>query len=68
MIYVIVNVSYDYHRFQDNIGAATSLESARKIAQDYASQEGNIPIVEDAKASLNMGGFETRHIWIQKFK
>jgi hypothetical protein len=76
-IYVVVNVSYDYYRFQENVGAALDIETARNIAKafrDKPKQIGkslhyfnrNLEIVEDHDESW--GQFRDRernHIFIE---
>jgi hypothetical protein len=62
-IFVIVNVFYDWHRFEDNRGAALSINLAREIAAKEA-REYNLPVIEDAKQSSDM---DANHIWIQVF-
>ena len=69
-IFVIVLVSYDYYRFQDNLGATASLETAREIAAREAKERGyvfDLPVIEDAGKSQDMDSPETRHIWIESF-
>jgi hypothetical protein len=69
-IFVIVWASYSNYRFQDNLGAATSLEAAREIATREAKQRGcggHLPVIEDAEKSQDMDLTETPHIWIEAF-
>jgi hypothetical protein len=68
--FVVVRVSYSNCRFQDNLGAATSLEAAREIATREAKQRGrggHLPVIEDAEISQAMDLTETPHIWIEVF-
>ena len=70
-IFVIVEVTYDYYRFQENRGAATDIETARDIAAREAEKlkRGGepLPILESAGESGNMDSPETCHIWIEVF-
>lgn len=68
-IFVVVLVSYDYHRFQENLGAATSLSQAREIAAENSNHpvRGKLPIIEDPDESIALGEDETIHIWIERF-
>jgi hypothetical protein len=69
-VFVVVMVSYDYYRFQDNLGATTDLDAARAIAareSESRGYDGPLPIIEDAVQSSNMDSPETRHIWIEVF-
>lgn len=61
-IYVIVDVTYDWYRFQDNLGATPNLKRARKIAAEAAKGR---PVVEDVRESQNMDEPETKHILIE---
>ena len=69
-IFVIVLVSYDFYRFQYNLGATASLETAREIAAMESGKGeygGDLPIIEDAVQSQAMDAPETSHIWIESF-
>ena len=68
-IYVIVDVSYDYYRFQENVGAATDLNEARRAAEAYVKNTWphNLPIVEDAQQSKSMDDSEAGHVWIERW-
>lgn len=73
MIYVIVDVTYDYYRFQDNLAATTSLKKAIELAEKFAGdlsveRRVFIPVVEDAEKSKAMRHDEVQHIWIQRFE
>lgn len=65
-IFVVVDVTYDYYRFQANVGATTDLEQARKIAAHYA-QRDSLPIIEDGEVSKSMDDPESPHLWIERF-
>lgn len=71
-VYVVVSVSYDYYRFQENFYASTDIEQARAYAgelsekQTYSFGEHNIPIIEDEEKSYSLDEQETRHVWIEK--
>lgn len=69
-IFVVVLVNYDYYRFQDNLGASTSIEKAREIAAQKAKEygyDGDLPVIEDAEKSSDMDSSETGHVWIEIF-
>ncbi len=72
-IYVIVYVSYDYYRFQENLFATTDLEAAREFAKDQAVRIANqqheslLPLTEDKAESENFDTTERRHIYIESF-
>jgi len=79
-IYVVVDVSYDYWRFQKNIGAALDIETARNIAnafrekpkrvlnsEYYPNQE--LEIIEDQGQSWGpLHENQSHHIFIETFK
>jgi len=65
-IFVIVDVTYDYFRFQENLNATTSLKEARKMAK-AAAAERDCPVAETTEASDGWDKPEVRHIWIEKF-
>jgi len=67
MIYVIVSVTYDYYRFQENIGATTDFSEAKRIAEEYAKKAEIGDVITDAEHSRNMGEKEARHVWIEEF-
>lgn len=67
-IYVIVLVTYDYYRFQENLGASTSLKKARAMANNQAKERDGIPVIEDAEKSQAMRHNEEHHIWIEKHR
>ena len=69
-IFVVVMVGYGYHRFQENLAATTSLETAREIASRESKNRArysNLQIIEDIKKSSEMDGTGTWHIWIEVF-
>lgn len=65
-VYVLVKVTYDYYRFQENISA--------QIADDYFDKslinKKNYPIykyVSNGKKQKKLDKEERTHYWIQKF-
>ncbi len=67
-IYVVVKVTHDYYRFQENILATTSLVDAEKAAAEAASLGFNGRIVWfDDKRSIELSDNEEDHIFIEKF-
>jgi hypothetical protein len=79
-IYVVVEVSFDYYRFQENVGVALDIESARKIAEAYREKPrrvGNslhyfnrgVEIVEDRELSYGqLQENEHRHLFIEAYE
>jgi hypothetical protein len=77
MIYVVVNVTYDYYRFQTNLGAFTDLQQACDYAMKYAKSKQlttangfTYPLLQITKDPLESEAFdemEENHIWIQIF-
>jgi hypothetical protein len=63
-IYVVVAVSYDYYRFQDNLVATTSKQTAEKIA---AKKANGRPIARTVTQSKAYDDGETPHIYIETF-
>ena len=39
-LYIILEVQYDWHRFQENIAAFTDAEHAERIAKELAVEKG----------------------------
>ena len=69
-VYVVVSVSYDYHRFQNNLLATTNIVAARAVAAVAArgyARHGTLPVIEDVVVSSNMNDDETNHILIEVF-
>lgn len=69
-IFVIVKVSYDYYRFQENLGATASLEEARLIASTNASRPNSkhsLRVVECRLESEEMDTPEICHILIEQW-
>lgn len=61
--FVLVHVTYDYHRFQNNIGAATGIREARKLAKEI---NPNLTVIESEKESDALDANEVEHLFIQK--
>ena len=66
-IYIIVDVSYDWYRFQSNLGVATCEKAAIKLARGLRSGN-NEPVVMYKELSEELDRSETKHIWIQKLQ
>ncbi len=69
-LYVIVHVSYDHYRFQDNIGATDSLAKARKFARKCVKAMPpylETPIAEGEVASMVLDDSETPRILIESW-
>jgi hypothetical protein len=75
-IYVVVFVSYDYYRFQENVGATLDIESARKIAEDLRESPRHIgnseyypyrdlQVIEDPALSFGQSSDERNHFFIE---
>lgn len=74
MIYVVVLVTYDYYRFQENLGASMSPSKARNLCRAFKQGKthlygGNpeMVVVESMEESDAFNDPETPHLWIQKF-
>jgi len=69
LIYVVVHVSYDYYRFQENLGAAAAIKDARRIAKEQVSSlKMNLPVIESEDESRKQDNAEGQHIWIEKIR
>ncbi len=73
MIYVLVYVSYDYHRFQDNVYASTSKKKCinwyNKNKHTYESiLNPDLPLITDENKSQDMWDKEIHHFWLEEFK
>ena len=66
-IYVVVDVSYDYYRFQQNLGAFTGFDAANKFAEQRAALSKLTVLYTDAESKA-MDHSEASHIWIEKFE
>jgi hypothetical protein len=64
-IYIVVLVTYDYHRLQKNLAAAYTLAAARRIAEQHLDK-WTTKVIESGEESSAMDGGEKDHIWIQK--
>jgi len=68
-IYVVVLVTYDYHRFQKNVFASESLAEAKIVAMVTKSKYTDIKAIyeyEEDKCPPYLSDKETCHIWIQE--
>jgi hypothetical protein len=77
VIYIIVHVTFDYDRFQENLGATTDLREAQRLAQQASLKhnygDGPAPILDypagDADHIEDSNGPASRpHIWIERFE
>lgn len=67
-IYVIVHVTYDHHRFQENYGASQHPALATHIAKEVQRvKERQLPIIRNSAVSWAQDKAEKEHIWIQSF-
>ena len=71
-IYIVVLVTYDYFRFQNNLYASLSKEDCLKFIEKENKKEHNpMPVYEykneNSKKADKLCASETRHFWIQKF-
>jgi len=46
-VYIIIEVTYDYYRFTENLAVATSQQRAEKLAKQLAEERLN-PYIEEA--------------------
>ena len=70
MIYILVYVTYDWHRFQDNIAASKDLLGMNLAIEKF--QENNkdnyiFPVARTRKESQDFDNKQVSHLWIQKF-
>lgn len=68
--YVIVNVEYDHYRFQENLAAARTVESARKWVAN--SSYASLPVYDyedpyKGIVALDLANEGKEHVWIEKF-
>ena len=67
-IFIVVNVHYDYHRFQKNLYASNNQQDCIEWAKNYnKKQKRNLPIIKTFKTSIKKNNIEIEHLWIQKF-
>lgn len=70
MIYVIVKVSYDHYRFQENLDATCQRNEAKRIAK-LESDIREVVVREylpESPEQMALDRDETPHIWIQDFQ
>lgn len=60
-IYVLVYVTYDYYRFQENIYAHTEKE---KITEFIKNRKDNLPVFEYKQEPSELRDDGTTHWWI----
>ena len=66
--YVIVSVTYDWYRFQDNLAVCLSHEEAMRKAHDAADGLSVYEYPEGSDRAAELNGKEKRHIWIEEFR
>ena len=68
--YVVVEVTHDYYRFQENIGVAHSIEYAWTIAFNHRKKlnRDDILIVTRTVDSLKLSESEKDHINIEEWE
>lgn len=68
-VFVIIHVTYDWHRFQNNRAAALTLKSAQDLAEQYRAKlhqrDHDMPIVAMSEESAAFDLPETEHIYIE---
>ena len=66
-IFIVVLVSYDWYRFQQNLYANNNQKDCIEWAKNYNKKENeNLPIIRISKMSDNLDNRETGHLWIQE--
>ena len=64
-IYVIINVSYDYYRFQNNVGVARTYEEAMAVV---SSLDLKLKITSSLKESNALRENEEEHYYIEEWE
>lgn len=73
MIYVLVEILYDYHRFQNNLFASSNLKDVNKFIASIRDTHSivNWPVkryaYDDEITRSNLWDREVKHLWIQEF-
>ncbi len=65
-IFILVNVTYDHFRFQDNLFASTSRDECYKFAKDNYKEKLIFDYEWDSQESEEYDDRELNHLWIQK--
>lgn len=65
-VYVAIEMTFDYHEFQEVIYASTDFEEVKQVIALHG--EGvDYPVVESLKVHTRLSREEVRHYWIRKF-
>lgn len=69
-IYVVVEVTYDYYRFERNVYVSTSKRKINKFLKDnfYNVKDDPWIIIWDENKTYDYDIGEDKHIWIQIFE
>lgn len=70
-VFVVVHVTYDHYRFQENISASTRFATAMRAARALCaahSPTNPLPLVVTENASDGFDVAEVEHVWIQCFE
>lgn len=70
MIHVLVKVTYDYYRFQENLAASTDYDRLMVIAE-HESETHRIPLILYEAGSPEHRSVEKNdrdHLWIESFR
>lgn len=67
-IYIVVHVTYDYYRFEDNVGVADSWLKAKDFCnEEYPNLQIYEYIIGDDEYRY-LRDIEQEHLWLQKFE
>jgi hypothetical protein len=68
-VFVIIHVTYDWYRFQNNRAVALTMKSAQDQAEHYRAKrhprDHDMPIVATREESASFDQPETEHIYIE---
>ena len=65
-IFIVVLVTYDYYRFQDNLYANTNKKDCIKWAKEMIYNNTSLPVILTKKTSELKDDPEITHLWIQE--
>lgn len=67
-IFVLIQVTYDYYRFEETLAAFSSQKKAIDETAKMVALDVYLPktIILDDKESSDQDGMEVNHLWIRK--
>ena len=67
VVYVLVSVTYDYYRFQDNLFASTDKQKCYDYAKEKYPKHLLLDYKKDDETEVsNLKKEEINHLWIQE--